>query len=194
MPILLPLIAAATTATAPVPSPDDRALFAAFKGVCRNVRSLEGMNGAARKAKWQAVEPSDHPNLELLVAKGREAVLAQEPEAQLSGMQFRRTVGARTVYLVTSRYVDKDGVWSNGCRFYDFARQAPLSGDTLTALMAKAPSGVQPLADGNSKYLWEPGWKNGHSVEASFVTGTDPVSLKFGLKGQVLSSHAIGGF
>lgn len=194
MPIFLPLIAAAATATAPVPSQDDRALFAAFKGVCRNVRSLDAMAAAARKGKWRAVMPSAHPNLEALVEKGRAAVLEREPDARLSGTQFRRDVAGRTLYLVTTRYVDKDGAWSNGCRIYDFAASAPLSAETLAALMGKAPTGVQPLADGHFKYLWEPGWKSGHSVEASFVTGTDPVSQKFGLKGQVLSSHAIGGF
>ena len=194
MPIFLPLIAAAATATAPVPTADDRALFAAFKGVCRNVRSMDAMAGAARKGKWREVPPSAHPNLESLVVKGREAVLAKEPDARLSGTQYRRTVAGRTLYLVTTRYADKDGAWSNGCRLYDFAATAPLAAETLSALMGKATTGVQPLADGHSKYLWEPGWKSGHSVEASFVTGTDPVSQKFGLKGQVLSTHAIGGF
>lgn len=194
MPIFLPLIATAAIATAPAPSAEDRALFAAFKGVCLNVRSLDAMGRAARKGKWQAVEADAHPNLEALVNKGHEAALAQDPGARLSGSQFRRTVAGRTLFLVTSRYVDKDGAWSNGCRIYDFAATAPLPQGIVTALMGKAPTGIQPLPDGNSKYLWEPGWKSGHSVEASFSNGTDPVSQKFGLKGQILSRHAIGGF
>lgn len=188
------LLAATAAATAPLPSVEDRALFAGFKQVCSQVRDLRKMERAARKGKWQAVSEDANPQLAQLVRGGREAALQGEPGATVSGAQFTRTLGGRTLWLVTSRYQDKDGYWGNGCRIYDFAAVAPLPLDTLIALMGKPNTGSVPLPDGNVKHLWEPGWKSGHSVEVSYLSGTDPVSQKFGLKGQVIMAQAIGGF
>lgn len=188
------LLAATAAAAAPLPSAEDRALFAGFRQVCSQVRDLKKMERAARKAKWQAVGEDAHPNLAMLVRGGREAALAGEPEAKVSGAQFTRTLAGRTLWLVTSRYQDKAGYWGNGCRIYDFDAAAPLALEVLVALMGKASTGSVPLPDGNVKHLWEPGWKSGLSVEVSYLTGTDPVSQKFGLKGQALTAQAIGGF
>ena len=190
----LPLIAATAVATAPVPPAEDRALFAAFKGVCSKVRKLDAMEAAARRGKWQAVEPSAHPNLDLLVTKGLSDSKRKEPDATFAGSQYHRTVAGRELWLVLSRYRDKDGYWSNGCRIYHFEAATALPVEELTALMGKAPTGSVPLPEDQVKHLWEPGWKNGHSVEVSFITGNDPVSQRFGLKGQVLVAQAIGGF
>lgn len=191
---LIPLLAAAAAATAPVPVDGDRALLAAFRKVCANVRSMGKMANAARRAQWTAVPPAAHPALERLVVGGREAALQGEPDAKLGGSQFRQTVGNRTAWLVLSRYEDKDGMWGNGCRVYDFDARGPIAPEVLVQFMGKPQTGIVPLPDGNAKYLWEPGWKSGHSVEAIYVTGTDPVSSKFGLKGLVLTAQAIGGF
>lgn len=191
---LLSLLAATAAATAPLPSAEDRALFGGFKQVCSQVRNLGKMERAARKAKWQAAPEDANPRLAMLVRGGREAALKDEPEATVSGAQFTRVLGGRTLWLVTSRYHDKDGYWGNGCRIYDFDAAAPLPLETLIALMGKPNTGSVPLPDSNVKHLWEPGWKSGHSVEVSYLTGTDPVSQKFGLKGQVLTAQAIGGF
>lgn len=188
------LLSATAVATALLPSAEDKALFAAFKAPCSQVRKLDRMSKAARKAKWQEVAEDAHPNLASLVRGGREATLKGEPDAAVSGTQFRKIVGERTLWLVISRYQDKSGYWGNGCRVYDFDAAAPLSLDTLTALMGKPNTGTVPLPDGNVKHLWEPGWKSGHSVEVSYLAGTDPVSQKFGLKGLVLTAQAIGGF
>lgn len=188
----LPILTATALAATPAPSAEDRALFAAFKGVCRNVRSLDAMDQAARRGGWRAVPAEAHPNLARLVNGGREALLKDEPDAALAGAQYTRAVGGRTLWLVTSRYADKDGYWANGCRVYDFDAATALSASTLVALMGRPNSGTMPLPEGGTKLLWEPGWKSGHSVEVSFATGLDPVSQKFGLKGQVLTAHAIG--
>lgn len=190
----LPILSATVLAAAPAPSAEDRALFAAFKNVCRHVRSLNRMERAARKGGWLAVTPGAHPNLAKLVEGGREAALKAEPDAVLSGAQYTRSVAGRTLWLVTSSYRDSDRYWANGCRLYDFDATSALPPSTLVGLMGKANSGTMPLPDGATKYLWEPGWKDGHSVEASFVAGTDPISQKFGLKGQVLTAQAIGRF
>ncbi|MDP3907437.1 hypothetical protein [Novosphingobium sp.] len=188
------LLAATAAATAPLPSAEDKALFAAFKAPCSQVRKLDRVAKAARKAQWQEVAEDAHPNLASLVRGGREALLKDEPDAKVYGTQFRKDVGGRTLWLVASRYEDKSGYWGNGCRVYDFAAAAPLPLETLVALMGKPNTGTVPLPDGNARHLWEPGWKSGHSVEVSYLTGTDPVSQKFGLKGLVLTAQAIGGF
>ncbi len=190
----LPLIAAAAAATAPVPPPEDRALFAAFKGVCSKVRKLDAMEAAARRGGWQAVEPSANPNLQLLISKGLSDSKRQEPDASFAGSQYHRQLGGRELWLVLSRYRDKDGYWANGCRIYDFEATTALPLEELTALMGKSPTGSLPLPEGQVKHLWEPGWKSGHSVEVSYIAGNDPFSQRFGLKGQVLMAQAIGGF
>lgn len=188
------LLAASAAAAAPLPAAGDRALFAGFKQVCSQVRDIAKMERAARKGKWQAVGEDADPRLAQLVRTGREAALKDEPEATVSGAQFTRQLGGRTLWLVTSRYQDKEGYWGNGCRIYDFDAATPLPLDQLVTLMGKPNTGSVPMPDGNIKHLWEPGWKSGHSVEVVYISGTDPVSKKFGLKGQVLMAQAIGGF
>lgn len=192
--VIFTLLAASAAAAAPLPSSEDRALFAGFKQVCSQVRDLGKLERAARKGKWQPVGEDANPQLAQLVRKGREAALKDEPDAEVSGAQFSRQLGGRTLWLVTSRYQDREGYWGNGCRVYDFDAASPLPLETLVALMGKPNTGSVALPDGNTKHLWEPGWKSGHSVEVVYISGTDPVSQKFGLKGQVLMAQAIGGF
>lgn len=188
---LLALAGAAQAA----PTADEQALFAAFKGVCAKVRSLPAMASAARRGGWQAVAPQAHPSLDRLVNGGREEVLAREPGARLRGAQFSRKVGQRQVWLALSRYQDADGAWSNGCRLYDFDAAEPIAAAALEALMGRPGTGTQPLPGGQTKYLWEPGWRPGHGVEVSFIADQeDPLVRKFGLKGQILTAQAIGGF
>ena len=86
------LLAASAAATAPLPSVEDRALFAGFKQVCSQVRDLRKMERAARKGKWQAVSEDANPQLAQLVRGGREAALQGEPGATVSGAQFTRTL------------------------------------------------------------------------------------------------------
>lgn len=190
----LPLLAASAAATAPVPPAEDRALFASFKSVCSKVRKMDAMAAAAHHDGWQQVAPGAHPNLQLLVEKGKRAGLRDEPDASYSGTQFHKIVGSRELWMVQSRYRDSEGYWSNGCRIYHFEARAPLLGDELAVLMGKPCTGTQPLPEDQVKYVWEPGWHSGHSVEVSYIAGNDPVSQRFGLKGQVLMAQAIGGF
>lgn len=187
----LPLLAAAA-AMSPVQA--DMALLKAFRAACYNIPEFDRVGRDAEKAGWVWVPAASHSNLNALVENGRDAVAKMEPESKLSGSQYRISLGSRTAYLVTSRYVDKGGVWANGCRAYDFDAAGPIPKPTLVKWMKRPPTGEQPLPDGNVKLLWEPGWKAKRSVEASFIAGTDPVSQKFGLKGLVLTAQAIGGF
>lgn len=188
----LPLLAA--SAAALTPQPADLAVLKAFKAACFVVPDFDRIGAAAEKAGWVWVPAASHPNLDMLITKGRAATEKLEPDAKIAGSQYRGTFGGRTVYLITSRYQDKDGAWANGCRVYDFEAAGPIPKTTLVTWMKRPPTGEQPLPDGNVKLLWEPGWKLKRSVEASFVSGADPVSQHFGLKGLVLTANAIGGF
>lgn len=188
---IFPLLAAAA-AMSPVQA--DMALLKAFRLACFNIPDFDRIGAAAEKAGWVWVPAASHPNLDMLITKGRVATEKMQPDAKISGSQYRGTFGSRTVYLITSRYEDKDGTWANGCRVYDFDASGPIPKATLVRWMKRPPTGEQPLPDGNVKLLWEPGWKSGRSVEASFVSGSDPVSQRFGLKGLVLTAQAIGGF
>ena len=62
----------------------------------------------------------------------------QEPDASFTGSQYHRQLGSRELWLVLSRYRDKEGYWSNGCRIYDFEATAALPLEELTALMGGA--------------------------------------------------------
>lgn len=187
----LPLLVAAAAMT---PVESDRALLKAFRAACFNIPDFDRVGQDAEKAGWVWVPAASQPNLQALVEKGRDAVVKMEPDSKLSGSQYKISVSGRTAYLITSRYVDKDGAWSNGCRVYDFDATGPIPKPTLVKWMKRPPTGEQPLPDGNVKLLWEPGWKAKRSVEAGFIAGTDPVSQQFGLKGLVLTAQAIGGF
>lgn len=188
----LPLLAA--SAATLTPQPADLAVLKAFKAACYVVPDFDRIGAAAEKAGWVWVPAASHPNLDMLITKGRAATEKLEPDAKIAGSQYRGTFGGRTVYLITSRYQDKDGAWSNGCRVYDFDATAPMPLATLTKWMKRPNTGTLPLPEGNTKYLWEPGWKPGRTVESSFVPGNDPISQQFGLKGRVLTAQAIGGF
>jgi hypothetical protein len=188
----LPLLAA--SAAVLTPQHADLAVLKAFKAACFVVPDFDRIGAAAEKAGWVWVPAASQPNLDMLITKGREATEALVPDAKIAGSQYRGSFGGRTVYLIVSRYQDKDGAWSNGCRVYDFDATAPMPLATLIKWMKRPNTGTLPLPGGITKYRWEPGWKPGRTVESSFVPGDDPISQQFGLKGQVLTAQAIGGF
>ncbi|NBC35291.1 hypothetical protein GTZ99_01815 [Novosphingobium sp. FSY-8] len=195
---LISLVAAAAAATAPLPSTQDRALFAAFRQVCGQVRDYAHMAATARGAGWSAVPEDAHPRLATLIARGRDAAMKDAPEATFASAQYTRTVAGRVLWLVQSRYVDQGrtaapGLWANGCRVYDFDAAAPIASRQLARLIGKRHTGTLPLPDGGTQYLWEPGFHSGHSVEVSFLRGDDAVSASFALRGLVLTTQAIGG-
>lgn len=189
------LIAVATLlpASAAVPQAAAAPLFAAFKAACFDVHKFDGVAPAATAAGWTEVaEAQADPRVAAIVRKGFDAMRKEEPEARISGQIFRQRLDGRDTWLVTSRVVTKQGLWSNGCRAYDLDAPAALPRETLDAWVGKAPTSVQ--ASGNAaKRLWEP-WQPGVSLEITYVPRDNPLGLTYGIQGLVLVSQSIGGF
>ncbi|MFL9841040.1 hypothetical protein ABS767_08715 [Sphingomonas sp. ST-64] len=191
------LLVSATMQAAPAPAPSS--LFAAFKAACFNLDSEDGKSSfdrvapAAKAAGWYELAEADaDPRIANIVSKGRDAVRAEEPDGTYAGKLFRHSFDGRTVWLVTSRFVAKEGYWGNGCRAYDLDAPAAPARETVDAWVGSAPTGVQ--ANGNAtKRLWEP-WQTGVSLEITYVPRDHPLGSSYGIQGLVLVSQSIGGF
>ena len=164
----------------------------AFKAAClRTGNDIEAMKKDAVESGWTPMADDGDARIARLVKLGRDSVGS---DGKASGANFRRSLGGRDIFLVVSRYEDKDGIWASGCRIYDFEAAAPLDGKLLEGWMGKPPTGVQAPAPGLSKRLWEPGWKLGIGIEVSHVPQDHPIGKQYGLSGNVLTAQAIGGF
>ena len=163
-----------------------------FRAVCDRVDDLEAMNAAAAADGWQEMLETGDPRVEKLIGKGREAV---GDDGEVSGATFRRELGGRTLFLITSRYVNETGFWGNGCRLYHFEADAEIAPDLLRSWMGRPPTGRQDLGPAiGRKSLWEPGWRSGLTVEINHVAQGTPFAETLGLSGNVLVAQAIGGF
>ena len=112
---------------------------------------------------------------------GREAVEAEEPDSTQAGQMFRHSFDGRTVWLVTSRFVAKEGYWGDGCRAYDLDAPAAPPREVIDGWVGKAPTGVQ--ANGTAtKRLWEP-WQTGVSLEITYVPRGHPLGSSYGIQG-----------
>lgn len=186
--IALPLLLLA----APAGAVPEREMLDSFKSACsRTGNDIEAMKADAASSGWTEMAEDSEPRIARLLKLGRDAV---EADAKVSGASFRRTLHGRDIFLVLSRYEDKDGIWGTGCRLYDFDATSPLKAKLLKAWMGKPPTGVQEPAPGLSKRLWEPGWRNGITLEVNHVPQNHPVGKTYGLSGNVLVAQAIGGF
>lgn len=176
---------------APPALPPEREVLDPFKAACSRTGDLESMKADAAGSGWTAMADDGDPRIARLLKLGREAV---EADGKIAGASFRRSVGRRDVFLIVSRYEDKSGFWGVGCRLYDFAATAPMGRAALEAWMGKPPTGVQAPAPGLSKRLWEPGWRDGITVEVNHVPQNHPFGKTYGLSGNILVAQAIGGF
>lgn len=195
-PILLALLLLAAPAQAAPPAASapagDAATLDAFRGVCEKVDSLDAMKAAALAGGWEEIGDDVEPRLARLIKMGKEAT---EADGTNSGFNFRRQVEGRKLLLVASRYEDKSGFWGNGCRLYDFDAAVPIDSKLARDWMGKVPSGVQALGPTvGEKMLWEPGWRDGMTIEISHVPQASELKERFGLSGNVLVAQAIGGF
>ena len=164
----------------------------AFKAACsRTGNDIEAMKADAEAAGWTVMEKDVDPRIARLIATGRAEA---EADGKVADHSFRRTMGGREIFLIASRYEDKSGFWGAGCRLYDFEATAPIEGPVLEAWMGKPPTAVQVPMPGLSKRLWEPGWRDGITLEVSHVPQNHPVGRQYGLSGNVLVAQAIGGF
>jgi hypothetical protein len=173
-------------------SPPDREMLDAFKAACsRTGNDIEAMKADAAASGWTAMADDGDPRVARLVKLGRDAA---DADGKVAGAHFRRTLAARDIFLILSRYEDKTGFWGSGCRLYDFEASTPLDGAGLEAWMGKPPTAVQVPVPGLSKRLWEPGWRDGITLEINHVPQDHPVGLQYGLSGNILVAQAIGGF
>ena len=186
MNIVLLLLALQPTAPAP-----ERAMLDAFKAACSRTGSdIEAVKADAA-AGWTAMAEDGDPRVARLAKLGRDAA---DADGKLAGATYRRSLVGRDIFLIVSRYEDRTGFWGAGCRVYDFEATAPLDGPGLEAWMGKPPTHVEVPAPGLSKRLWEPGWRDGVTLEISHVPQNHPLGQQYGLSGNVLVAQAIGGF
>ncbi len=183
---------AATVGTAqamPAPSP----LFGAFKAACSGVGKFDGVGAAATAAGWTEIaEAKADPRVVAIVAKGRDAMRKEAPDARVSGQMFRQRFDGRDVYLVTSRIAAKQGWWANGCRAYDLDAPAAPAREAIDRWVGTAPKTVQ--ANGAaSKRLWQP-WQPGVSLEITYVPRGHPLGASYGIQGLIFVSQSTGGF
>ncbi|WP_447726751.1 hypothetical protein [Sphingomonas koreensis] len=186
---LLALATLGTVQASPAPSP----LFGAFKAACFDVGKFDGVGAAAIASGWVEIpEAQADPRVTAIVAKGRDAMRKEEPEAKVSGQMFRQRLDGRDVYLVTSRIQASKGWWANGCRAYDLDAPAAPAREAIDGWVGTAPTGVQ--ANGKaSKRRWAP-WQPGVSLEITYVPGGHPLGATYGIQGLILVSQAVGEF
>lgn len=186
------MIAAALLFATPAAAPAEREMLDAFKSACaRTGTDIEAMKADAAGSGWTAMPDDGDPRIARLVKLGRDAA---DADGKVAGATFRRSLSGRDIFLIVSRYEDKTGFWGAGCRLYDFDARAPLEAAALEAWMGKPPTGVLSPAPGLSRFLWEPGWRDGITVEINHVPQDHPVGQQYGLSGNILVAQAIGGF
>jgi hypothetical protein len=178
-------------AQAAAPPPPEREMLDAFKAACARAGEVDAMKADASAAGWTEMAEDSEPRIARLVKMGRDAA---DADGKVAGATFRRTFGGREIFLIVSRYEDRTGFWGSGCRLYDFSATAPLDGAALEAWMGKPPTHVEAPAPGLSKRLWEPGWRDGITLEVTHVPQGNPLGQQYGLSGNILVAQAIGGF
>lgn len=172
--------------------PPEREVLDAFKAACsRTGNDIAAMKADAQASGWTAMDGDVEPRIARLIAMGRAPA---EADGKVADHSFRRTLAGREMFLIVSRYEDRSGFWGAGCRVYDFAAAAPLDGAALEVWMGKPATGIEAPAPGLSRRLWEPGWRDGVTVEISHVSQGHPLGQQYGLSGNVLTAQAIGGF
>jgi hypothetical protein len=184
--VLAALLAAAQPGVLP-----ERELLDAFKAACARTGDVAAMKQDALGSGWAAIEEGADPRIAKLLKLGREATQA---DGTVEGAVFRRTLSDRELFLVVSRFEDRNGVWGVGCRLYDFGAASPLTPKVLKKWMGRAPTGSEGVAEDINRLLWEPGWHDGLTIEVTHVPQGHPVSQSLGLSGNILVAQAIGGF
>lgn len=189
-----PMLLAALVLVAPAQSAAasaEREMLDAFRSACSRTGEVEAMKADAAASGWKEMAEEVEPRVARLVKLGRDSV---ESDAKVSGATFRRTLGGRDIFLIVSRYEDKEGIWGVGCRLYDFDATRPIEAKLLDRWMGKPPTAIQEPAPGFTKRHWEPGWRDGITLEVNHVPQNHPVGKTYGLSGNILVAQAIGGF
>jgi len=172
-------------------APDPSFILDAFRATCQRAGDLEQMKQDARSSGWEEIADNADPRIERLTRVGREMI---GEGWTLTGATFRRTVAGTSLFLIVSRAEDENGVWGSGCRLYDFDAALPLAEDALRQWMGRAPTARPEAPSGHLKLVWEPGWRDGVTVEVNHVPQDSPYRETYGLSGNVFVAQAIGGF
>ncbi|HWT12556.1 MAG TPA: hypothetical protein VN231_07370 [Allosphingosinicella sp.] len=175
-----------------IASSGDREMLDAFRAACERADDLERMRSDALASGWEEIPASADPRVERLNRSGREMV--GEEGGRITGANFRRTLGDRRLFLILSRWEGEDGIWGNGCRLYHFEAGEEIAPAALEAWIGRPPTGVQQLPGIGVKRLWEPGWRDGVSLEINHIPANSEIVERFGLSGNILVAQAIGGF
>jgi hypothetical protein len=170
---------------------DPRAILDAFRAACQHADDLDRMRADARLQGWEEIPEGFDPRIERLARTGREMVGA---DWRLSGSFFRRSVGSASLFLIASRAEDRDGTWGSGCRVYDFEATERFVPTLLADWMGRPPTEEEEVPQLGSKLLWEPGWRDGVTVEVNHVPQDSPSRETYGLSGNIMVARAIGGF
>ena len=186
------LLAALLLAAQPAPAiAPERAMLDALRQACERPGDVEEMEADALAAGWERIADEAHPQVAKLNRIGR---MAAGTDGTMAGASFRRTMAGRELFLIVSRHEDASGAWGAGCRLYDFAATAPLDGAVLEGWIGRPPTGVVTPSPGVSRRLWETGWRDGLTFEASHVPQGHEIGRVYGLSGNILVVQALGGF
>ena len=169
----------------------DLAMLVAFQEACARVDDLDHMLADARRSGWEAIADDGDPRIGRVTRAGRAGVNAN---VRASGQTFRRHLRARDLFLVASRVVMDDGSWGNGCRLFHFEATDRINRTTLELWMRRPPTGVQDIPGNALKLLWEPGWREGVTIEINHIPPRSKLRSRLGLSGNILVAQAIGGF
>ena len=173
------------------PPPEERTILDAFRAACGRADDVEHMKEDALGTGWEAVPETANAQLEQLTRMGREMT---GTGWRLSGATYRRTVSGHPLFLIVSRAENPDGVWGSGCRIYDFNAVQRIDSGLLDQWMGRTSTESSETLPGHFKLIWEPGWRDGVTVEVNHVPQDSPLREEFGLSGNVFVAQAIGGF
>lgn len=172
----LPLLAVAAQPAETDPGYPLDEVLAAFATACSGAEDTAVNLASATAAGWERLPADADTPITRLVRQGRDALAAQDPEAEmLEGGEFRKAVAGRTLYLAVSA-VRIEEMTARGCRVFDFDAPTAPTSEQLERWAVRPPAaGAGP--QGASKFTWNPGLKPGHmEMEIIFVPpGTRPL-------------------
>jgi hypothetical protein len=181
----------ATVAAEPAAGYPLREVLAAFATACSNTEDTAVNIASATAAGWERLPADADTQISRLVRQGRDALAAEDPDAEMvGGGEFRKMVAGRTLYLAISG-VRLEGLTSRGCRVFDFAAPSAPTAEELERWAVRAPVAT-PGPEGASKFTWNPGLKPGHmEMEIIFVPqGSRPLP-GFDVSGLALIASAV---
>jgi hypothetical protein len=190
---ILPCSAQAQDADYPVSE-----VLTAFATACSGVDDTTVNIASAEAAGWEQLAPDVDAPVSKLARREEAELLAtaprdgEMPPELITGLEFRREVAGRTLYLAISG-IKYAKFMSRRCLLYDFDAPRGFTTGELEDWAVRRPDVQQSLPGGISWVAFEPGLKPGQeSMDAYFVPppGTDPVARIFKFVGICLVARA----